>query len=58
MGTHPVTAVTLAAAAGWLMTRAGLAKHLLEGRRRRHACPTCGRFGDCGCRRLRRRRPR
>jgi hypothetical protein len=48
---QPLLFMTLAAMAGWLMTRAGLAKHLLEQRRRRRACPTCGRLDPCGCRR-------
>jgi hypothetical protein len=30
------------------MMRAGLAKNMLEGKRERRSCPSCGRF-DCRC---------
>ena len=35
---------------GYLMTQAGLQKSVLELRRRRKICPSCGRERtDCGC---------
>jgi hypothetical protein len=33
----------------WLMTRVGLAKHGLEVRRKRHACPSCGQIHAGRC---------
>jgi len=41
-----VTFVALAMAAGYTMCLAGLKKHLLELRRRRRICPSCGRLID------------
>ena len=41
--------MTLAAAAAWLMIRAGLAKNALELKRRRVACPSCGKIDGCTC---------
>jgi len=36
---------------GWLMLRAGVGKNMLEWRRHRRVCPSCGRAADsCGCR--------
>jgi hypothetical protein len=40
--------LALASAAAWLMMKAGLAKNLLEPRRRRSICPSCGHV-DCIC---------
>jgi len=40
--------MTLASAAAWLMMQAGLAKNGLELRRKRQACPSCGRQ-TCSC---------
>ncbi len=37
------------ASAAWLMTKAGLAKNLLEPKRRRVVCPSCGRHDGCSC---------
>ncbi len=42
--------LALALAAAWLMTKAGLAKNLLEPKQRQVTCPSCGRFGGCSCR--------
>jgi len=41
--------MALAAAAAWLMIRAGLAKNALELRRRQVACPSCGKTSGCTC---------
>lgn len=35
--------------AAWLMTKAGLGKHMLELKRRRITCPSCGRQQPCSC---------
>jgi formate dehydrogenase maturation protein FdhE len=40
--------MALAMAAAWLMTKAGLAKNMLEPKRRRVVCPSCGRE-NCTC---------
>jgi len=45
---HVELFVALASAAAFLMTKAGLGKNALELKRRRFACPSCGRR-DCGC---------
>jgi hypothetical protein len=42
--------IAIAAWAGWMMMRAGVAKNLLEERRRHRRCPSCGRTGDGRCR--------
>jgi hypothetical protein len=41
--------MALASAAAWLMTKAGLAKNMLEPKRRRKICPSCGRLDGCSC---------
>ena len=41
--------IALAMAAAWLMTKAGLAKNMLEAKRRRAVCPSCGRHDGCSC---------
>jgi hypothetical protein len=42
--------MALVSLAGWLMMKAGLAKHGLELRRRRFTCPSCGRPSTaCSC---------
>jgi hypothetical protein len=38
-----IVSVALLMAVGWTMCFAGLRKHLLESRRRRRICPSCGR---------------
>jgi hypothetical protein len=45
---HLLIPLITASAAAWLMTRAGLAKNMLESRRERRACPSCRRL-DCRC---------
>jgi hypothetical protein len=40
--------IIVTAGIAWLMTRVGLAKHGLEERRRRRACPSCGRHHHLG----------
>jgi len=43
--------MALTTGAGWLMTEAGVFKKLLERRRERRVCPSCGRDVDayvCG----------
>jgi hypothetical protein len=47
---HTFMAFLAASAAGWLMSRAGLAKKTLEVRRKRRPCPSCGRLDGCSCR--------
>ena len=37
------------AGAAWLMTKAGLGKNMLELKRRRVTCPSCGRLQPCSC---------
>jgi hypothetical protein len=47
---HVELFLVLASAAAWLMTKAGLAKNMLEPKRRRVTCPSCGRVTDaCHC---------
>lgn len=41
--------IALVMAAAWLMTKAGLAKNMLEPKRRRAVCPSCGRHDGCRC---------
>ena len=51
LGPHVALAIVLTAAAGWLMIQAGLVKNLLERRRGRRVCPSCGRdTSACRCR--------
>jgi hypothetical protein len=45
-----VLLMALTCGAGWLMIEAGIVKNLLERRRERRVCPSCGRQADsCGC---------
>jgi hypothetical protein len=46
---NPALIMLLATVAGWLMMQAGLAKNALEMRRKRPACPSCGRHDSCSC---------
>lgn len=47
---HLVLLMVLTSAAGWLMIQAGLLKNLLDRRRDRRVCPSCGRdAATCGC---------
>jgi hypothetical protein len=51
---HPnaqlITLMALTSGAGWLMIESGVLKHLLERRRDRRICPSCGRNAHtCGC---------
>ena len=41
--------MALASGAAWLMMKAGLGKNMLELKRRRVTCPSCGRLQPCGC---------
>jgi hypothetical protein len=42
--------LTLMGGAGWLMIESGVVKQLLERRRDRRICPSCGRVADsCAC---------
>jgi hypothetical protein len=43
MTTQTLTLLFSSSAVGYLMVKAGLAKHALEFRRRRRLCPSCGR---------------
>jgi len=45
---HVELFIALASAAAFLMTKAGLGKNVLEHKRRRFVCPSCGRH-DCSC---------
>jgi hypothetical protein len=38
--------VTMTMAVGWTMCFAGVKKHMLEHKRRRRTCPSCGRTID------------
>jgi hypothetical protein len=49
MEPHVELLMVLVMAAAWLMTKAGLAKNMLEPRRRRVTCPSCGRIDGCSC---------
>jgi hypothetical protein len=45
-----VVLMALTSGAGWLMIESGVIKHLLERRRQRRVCPSCGRDATrCGC---------
>ena len=49
---HLLAAAGATCVAGWLMTQAGLQKSVLERRRRRRTCPSCGhelRAARCSC---------
>ena len=46
---HVELIMALASAAAWLMMKAGLAKNVLEPKRRRAVCPSCGRHDGCSC---------
>jgi hypothetical protein len=51
---HPdpqiLTLMALTSGAGWLMFEAGVFKHLLDRRRERRVCPSCGRYSQsCAC---------
>ena len=48
MDPHVELFMVLAMVAVWLMTKAGLAKNMLEPKRRRVVCPSCG-LHDCHC---------
>jgi len=45
---HLLIPLIVVSATAWLMTRAGLGKNMLENRRERRICPSCGRI-DCRC---------
>ncbi len=49
MDPHLTLTMVLATGAAWLMTKAGLAKNLLEPKRRKVSCPSCGRTDACRC---------
>jgi hypothetical protein len=40
---HMIALAAATLGAGWLMTKAGLAKSALEFRERKRVCPSCGR---------------
>lgn len=46
---HVELLLGLVSAAAWLMTKAGLSKNVLELKRRRVVCPSCGRHDYCTC---------
>jgi hypothetical protein len=42
--------MALTSGAGWLMLQSGVFKNMLERRRARRTCPSCGRYSHvCGC---------
>jgi hypothetical protein len=43
MNTQTPILIFLTSSVGYLMVKAGLGKHVLEHRRRRRVCPSCGR---------------
>lgn len=50
--TSQIVALFVAAGVGAWMALAGVHKSALEWRKRRHRCPSCGRYVDgrtCGC---------
>jgi hypothetical protein len=49
MDPHVEVMLALIAVSGWLMTKAGLAKNALEPKRRKAACPSCGKHSGCTC---------
>ena len=47
---HVFTLMAVTAGAGWLMIESGVIKHMLDRRRDRRVCPSCGRQTQtCGC---------
>ena len=45
-----LTLIALTSGVGWLMFESGVFKHLLERRRERRVCPSCGRYSHtCVC---------
>jgi hypothetical protein len=44
-----VEILIVASGAAWLMTKAGLAKNVLEPKRKRVRCQSCGRRDACIC---------
>ena len=45
-----VMLMALTSGAGWLMLQSGVFKNMLERRRDRRMCPSCGRYNHtCGC---------
>jgi hypothetical protein len=45
-----IVLMVLTTGAGWLMVESGVFKNLLERRRQRRVCPSCGREASrCGC---------
>ena len=46
---HALIELTVASAVAWLMMRAGLAKNVLEVKRKRQRCAACGRIDGCNC---------
>jgi hypothetical protein len=46
---HIELVMALASGAAWLMMKAGLGKNMLELKRRRITCPSCGRQQPCSC---------
>jgi hypothetical protein len=47
---HQLVLLMLTTGAGWLMIESGVVKNLLERRRHRRVCPSCGRdLATCRC---------
>jgi len=46
---HVELVMALASGAAWLMMKAGISKNGLELKRKRKACPSCGRHDRCSC---------
>jgi hypothetical protein len=45
---HSLLTITVATGVAWLMMHAGMAKNLLELKRKRQTCTSCGRV-SCSC---------
>lgn len=45
---HSLLMITVASGVAWLMMRAGLAKNMLEAKRKRTTCASCRRI-PCSC---------
>jgi hypothetical protein len=50
LGLQLVVLMALTTVVGWLMIESGVMKNMLDRRRERRVCPSCGRYAtSCGC---------
>jgi hypothetical protein len=50
LGQQLVVLMALTTVVGWLMIESGVMKNMLDRRRERRVCPSCGRYAtSCGC---------